>query len=87
MRYIRFKEEGSGMSVRCRLLSDKAPASSEFLSQLAKSKPSFDANHAIWTGPELSCPLPASVLQDRLKTCRPGIFSTSDYFTAPAGDC
>lgn len=66
MRYIRFKEEGSGMSVRCRLLSDKAPASSEFLSQLAKSKPSFDANHAIWTGPELSCPLPASVLPEEL---------------------
>lgn len=66
MQYIRFKEQHSGMSVRCKLLSEKAPASSEFLSQLAKCKGSFDANHAIWTGPELSCPLPASVLPEEL---------------------
>ena len=62
MRQIRFLEAKSGLSTRCVLLSDKAPRSAEFLWQLAAGRPEFEAIHAIWTGPELSCPLPASVL-------------------------
>ena len=62
MRQICFKETKSNMSIRCDLLDDKAPLSAEFIWQLAQRKSSFNAIHAIWTGPELSCPLPASVL-------------------------
>ena len=54
------------MSVKCDLLDDTAPLSAEFLWQLAQRKSSFDAIHAIWTGLELSCPLPASVLPEEL---------------------
>jgi hypothetical protein len=66
MQFIRFKESQSGLSARCKLLTKEAPASSNFLSQLALEKREFDASHAIWTGPELSCPLPASVLPESL---------------------
>lgn len=66
MQFIRFKESRSGLSVRCKLLTEEAPASSNFLSQLALERRDFDAGHAIWTGPELSCPLPANVLPENL---------------------
>lgn len=66
MRQIRFREEVSGLAARCRLLEDAAPLSAAFLGQLAAGRHSFSAIHAIWTGPELSCPLPASVLPDTL---------------------
>ncbi len=62
MRQIRFRERVSGLSVRCTLLQELAPKSSDFLWQLASSQPALAAIHAIWTGPELSCPLPAQDL-------------------------
>ncbi|PCI54345.1 MAG: hypothetical protein COB36_10150 [Alphaproteobacteria bacterium] len=62
IRQVYFKEPVSGLSARCNLLDQQAPISAEFLWQLAQKQLSFDAIHAIWTGPELSCPLPASVL-------------------------
>ena len=62
MRKILFKEAVSGLSVRCSLLEEVAPLSVEFVWQLAQLRQSFEAIHAIWTGPELSCPLPASML-------------------------
>ena len=66
IRYIRFTEPRSGLSARCVLLDDKAPNSAGFLWRLAQSQPTYDAIHAMWTGPELSCPLPASVLPEDL---------------------
>ena len=65
-RYIRFIEPESGLAAKCVLLDDKAPLSAEFLWQLAQSGKSFDAIHAMWTGPELSCPLPAAALPEAL---------------------
>jgi len=62
MRQICFTEPFSKLAATCNLLDDKAPKSAEFLWQLAQTRSSFEAMHAIWTGPELSCPLPASVL-------------------------
>jgi hypothetical protein len=66
MRQIRFRESKSSLEARCNLLQDKAPCSADFLWQLAQGRHSFPAMHAIWTGPELSCPLPASLLPDAL---------------------
>ena len=65
-RRIRFTEPRSGLSARCELLDDNAPQSAEFVWRLAQLRPTYDAIHAMWTGPELSCPLPASVLPEEL---------------------
>jgi hypothetical protein len=66
MRRIRFTEERSGLSVRCELLDAQAPQSAEFLWQLAQRGLSFEAMHAMWTGPEISVPMPAATLPDDL---------------------
>ncbi|ALC13099.1 DUF3830 family protein [Sphingopyxis sp. 113P3] len=62
MRYIRLIEPQSGLSARCRLLDDVAPVSTAFLWDLAERRAGFEAMHAIWTGPEISVPMPASTL-------------------------
>lgn len=64
MRHIRFVESRSGLSARCLLLDTQAPASCAFLWDLAQRKASFEAIHAMWTGPEISVPMPESVLPD-----------------------
>lgn len=66
MQFIRFTESVSGLSARCRLLNEQAPRSAGFLEQLAAGRHAFEAMHAIWTGPELSVPLPAAVLPEAL---------------------
>lgn len=62
MRIIKLVEPQSGLSARCRLLDDAAPQSAAFLWDLAERKAGFEAIHAIWTGPEISVPMPASTL-------------------------
>ncbi len=62
MRIIRFVEPQSGLSARCELLDEAAPESCAFLWDLASRGAGFEAMHAIWTGPEISVPMPASTL-------------------------
>lgn len=62
MRIIRLTEPQSGLSARCRLIEDAAPESAAFLWDLAERRVTFEAMHAIWTGPEISVPMPASTL-------------------------
>ena len=62
MRIIRFTEPKSGLDARCELLDAAAPASCDFLWDLAERKASFEAMHAIWTGPEISVPMPSAAL-------------------------
>lgn len=62
MRHVRFAEPGSGLACRCLLLDEKAPASCDFLWSLAEREASFEAIHAMWTGPELSVPIPSGIL-------------------------
>jgi hypothetical protein len=64
MRLVRFTEPVCGLSVRCQLLDDKAPVSCQFLWDLAERRATFDAIHAIWTGPEISVPMPSGILPD-----------------------
>lgn len=60
MREILFREAASGLSVRARTLPEKAPRASAFLGDLLAAGPvSIPAIHAMWTGPEISCPVPA----------------------------
>lgn len=62
MRHIRLVEPRSGLSARCELLDALAPASCAFLRALAERRASFEAMHAIWTGPEISVPMPQAML-------------------------
>jgi hypothetical protein len=59
-RQIRLTEPGSGLDCRLTLLEDKAPRAAEALWSLAGAGAAFDAIHAMWTGPEISCPVPAT---------------------------
>ncbi len=84
MTLIRFTEPGSGLSARCRLLDDVAPASSAFLRELAGARASFDAMHAMWTGPEISVPMPAGSLPAEMD--RPVIPEENSTSFPAAGD-
>jgi len=79
MRQIIFTEPVSKLSVRCDLLDDKAPKSTDFLWRLAQERLTFDAMHAIWTGPELSCPLPAHVLPAALSGSKVPLENATSY--------
>jgi hypothetical protein len=59
-RQIRLTEPGSGLDCRLTLLDDRAPRAAEALWSLAGTGGAFDAIHAMWTGPEISCPVPAT---------------------------
>jgi hypothetical protein len=61
-RHIRIRESASGLDVRVLLLDDLAPRSSETLWQIAGAGGPHDAIHAMWTGPEISCPIAAANL-------------------------
>jgi hypothetical protein len=58
-RHIRVVEPSSGLNCRFKLLDDCAPRSANALWALAGQGGSYDAIHAMWTGPEISCPIPA----------------------------
>ncbi len=59
---LRATELRSGLDVRFRLLDDKAPAGMRFLRRLLESPREIEAIHAIWTGPEISCPVPTAMV-------------------------
>lgn len=59
-RHIRIREPKSGLNARVMLLDDLAPRSAEALWQIAGAGGAHDAIHAMWTGPEISCPIPAA---------------------------
>ncbi len=68
MRLITLNEAKSGLSAHCELLEKAAPASCAFLWELAERNAGFEAMHAIWTGPEISVPMPASTLPAGMAT-------------------
>ena len=59
-RYIRIRESNSGLDARVLLLEDLAPRSAAALWQIAGAGGTHEAIHAMWTGPEISCPIPAA---------------------------
>jgi len=48
------------------LLDELAPRSAEALWQIAGAGGAHEAIHAMWTGPEISCPIPAANLPVRI---------------------
>lgn len=56
-RVIRIKESGSGLDCRVELLDAAAPRGAAALWSLAGAEGTHFAQHAMWTGPEISCPI------------------------------
>ena len=52
----------SGLDVRAELLPTKAPANVAFLQAYLATPRVVPGLHAMWTGPEISCPIPADHL-------------------------
>lgn len=62
-RAIAITEPKSGLSVAAPLLADKAPANAAFLWDYLGGPRVVPGIHAMWTGPEISCPIPAAHLE------------------------
>lgn len=56
-RFIMIREEQSGLAARFALLDHEAPRHADMLWQIARQGDRHNAIHAMWTGPEISCPV------------------------------
>lgn len=63
-RAIRITEPRSGLAVSAPLLDGKAPENAAFLWDYLEEPRIVGGIHAMWTGPEISCPIPADHLND-----------------------
>ncbi len=61
---LRATEAASGLDALFHLLDDKAPAGCAFLRHLLVEPRDIPAIHAMWTGPEISCPVPTAMVSD-----------------------
>ncbi len=68
MHAIRIEEERSGLSAIATLLADRAPANAAFLWEFLAVPRQIRAIHAMWTGPEISAPVPDDALTDSQRT-------------------
>jgi hypothetical protein len=59
---IRFADPQSGLNASAELLGDKAPANVAFLWDVLAAPLDVPSLHAMWTGPEISCPVPDAAL-------------------------
>ena len=64
-RSIVLSETHSGLNVRFHLLEQHAPESSAFLWELLAFEREMPAIHAMWTGPEISCPIPTAMIDPK----------------------
>jgi hypothetical protein len=64
-RAIHITEPRSALSVTALLLDSKAPDNVEFLWTYLAEPRLVPGIHAMWTGPEISCPVPAEHLTDK----------------------
>lgn len=58
VRSIRIREERSGLDTTAELLDGRAPANAGFLWDFLAEARAIPAIHAMWTGPEISAPVP-----------------------------
>jgi hypothetical protein len=63
-RAIHITEPKSGLSVTAPLLDAKAPENAAFLWEYLSEQRLVGGIHAMWTGPEISCPIPSEHLGD-----------------------
>ena len=71
MRAITIREDRSGLSVTADLLEDRAPANTDFLWAFLHQVREIPAIHAMWTGPEISAPIPDASLTEPLRRALP----------------
>ena len=69
-RFIQVREAKSGLQARFTLLDDAAPINAEVLWSLSDPGATYDAIHAMWTGPEISCPIDAGKLAGSIEVGR-----------------
>lgn len=62
MTLLHITSAASGLDVRAGLLPGKAPENTDFLRAYLASPRVVPGIHAMWTGPEISCPIPADQL-------------------------
>lgn len=60
---ISIREARSGLDISAVLLPEKAPANAAFLWDYLSEQRIVPGLHAMWTGPEISCPIPAPHLE------------------------
>ncbi|MDE2333246.1 MAG: DUF3830 family protein [Rhodospirillales bacterium] len=68
---IRISEARSGLDVTAALDATRAPANAGFLWNLLAEPRAIPGVHAMWTGPEISCPVPDAMLADRERSPLP----------------
>jgi hypothetical protein len=61
---MRIEEPASGLAARAVLLADHAPENAAFLWDFLADPRQILAIHAMWTGPEISAPIPVDLLND-----------------------
>ncbi len=64
---LRITEPRSGLDVVADLLADKAPENVAFLVAWLAMPRVVPGLHAMWTGPEISCPIPSAQLSDAVR--------------------
>ena len=62
MTHLRIQSAASGLDVLAEFLPAKAPENVAFLSRYVQTPRVVSAIHAMWTGPEISCPIPPAHL-------------------------
>lgn len=62
-RIIRITETRTGLDIRAVMLPEKAPANAAFLWDYLATPRVVPGLHAMWTGPEISCPIPSTHLE------------------------
>jgi len=64
MNSLRIRHAASGMDISAVMLPEKAPVNAAFLWRYLESPRVVPGIHAMWTGPEISCPIPSAHLGD-----------------------
>jgi uncharacterized protein DUF3830 len=78
-RHIRIREPESGLNALVLLLDDLAPRSCDALWQIAGAGGVHEAIHAMWTGPEISCPIAAANLPAKLDVTHLPLENATSY--------
>jgi hypothetical protein len=63
MKTLRIHSSAAGLDVLADMLPAKAPENAAFLARYLETPRIVPGLHAMWTGPEISCPVPAAHLK------------------------
>ena len=69
--WLHVSEARSGLDARFTLFDDKAPDGAGFLRRLFAVPRDIAGIHAMWTGPEISCPVPYAMVPEDIRAALP----------------